>query len=98
MSDYASYIVDYYAPIGGEQSSQVNWADRNATVTGVSAEIERQPGHSGIALAGPKLIWTCDQRLIMWPAAPSTTSFNASDSVGCACTTRATSSAVRSHC
>ena len=34
----------------------------------------------------------------MWPAMPSTASFIASDSVGCAKMLRATSSAVRSHC
>ena len=37
------------------------------------------------------------QRLIMWPAMPSTASLTASDSVGCANTLRATSSAVRSQ-
>ncbi len=33
----------------------------------------------------------------MWPEMPWATSFSASDSVGWACTLRATSSAVRSH-
>lgn len=38
------------------------------------------------------------QKLIMWPAMPSTDSFRASDKVGCAWMLRPTSSAVRSHC
>ena len=35
--------------------------------------------------------------LIMWPDTPWATSLSASDSVGWACTLRATSSAVKSH-
>lgn len=36
--------------------------------------------------------------LIMWPASPCTASLTASLRVGCACTLRATSCTVRSHC